>query len=201
MSALTLKANERVFAVGKTGSGKTYLMRRLTGPLKRLVVVDPKGTLGDDFATETWNRKGVRELMSGNPARLRFPAPISENPESVYEELFEQLYYAGDLVVYIDEAYGVVENTKGGKWLRALYTRGRELGIGVWACSQRPAWVPLFMASEADWLFVFRLQMETDRKRMSEIMGHHVLNQIRDTHGFYFMHTSWDTPRYVRQLR
>jgi ABC-type dipeptide/oligopeptide/nickel transport system ATPase component len=197
---ITVKTNERVAFVGKTGSGKTFLAKHLLGGVKRAVIVDTKGTLYTGWNTVQWNKKNLKKLSDGEPIRLRIPPVIARNVEEAYDYYFEEIYSIGNVVVYIDELYGVTNGSRASQYLRALYTRGREFGIGVWACTQRPAWVPLFCISESEWLFAFRLQMMEDRKRMAELMGPSVIHQIPDKHGFYYMQSDMDNPVYVSQL-
>lgn len=195
---MKIKANDRLILAGKTGSGKTWLAERLLAPIARLVVIDPKATLGSWTIREP---KGFdwQKFARGKPGRLRVLPPVVDNPESWYEALFERLYSYGNLTVYIDEAYAVVPpGARPGKWLSALYTRGRERGIGVWAATQRPTWIPLFLLSEAEWLITFRLNLEDDRRRMAMISGEQVLAKIPDEHGFWLYEVAGQTPRYYR---
>lgn len=118
-----------------------------------------------------------------------------------WDAYFATIYGAGHVTVYIDEAYGIVPpGAKIPPMLNALYTRGRELGIGVWAATQRPSWIPLVMLSEAEWLFAFRLQLDADRKRMAELMGPEVMRPVRNPHGFWLYNVNWDVPRYYAQM-
>jgi hypothetical protein len=138
----------------------------------------------------------------GEPGRFRILPPIVDDLTDWYEQLFAVLYATGDLTLYIDEAYAVVPpGTRAGKWLSALYTRGRELGIGVWTSTQRPTWVPLFMLSEADWFMVFRLNLKADRERLASLVGASpgILNPIPDPHGFWLYHVNADSATYYQR--
>lgn len=172
-------------------------MRYLTNKLTRLVVIDSKGSLNDPaWNLEPWSQENVKKLEDGKFARLRVIHPLDGN----YEPLFEHLYDIGDLTVYIDEMYAVAPRGRFGNHLNALYTRGRELGIGVWASTQRPSWVPLTMLSEAEWVFTFRLQLANDRMRVAGIVGPDVLEPIPDKFGFWLYNTEWDDPYYCPRL-
>jgi DNA helicase HerA-like ATPase len=195
---MKIKANDRLLTAGKTGSGKTWFVSHLLAGVSRLVVVDPKANL------ENWGLKEPSErdwssFDRGANGRFRVLPPITENPQAWYEDLFERLYNAGSLTLYIDEAYAVSPpGSRPGQWLSALYTRGRELGIGVWSATQRPAWIPLFMISEADWLVTFRLSLPQDRDRMASIAGEQVKEPITDEHGFWLYHVGDDRPVYYK---
>ncbi len=169
-----------------TGTGKTYLARHLTAKIPRLVIIDTKGTLRD-WNTIAWEQ-GHGKLKSSEPIRLRVQPPIDVKSINEYlDNVFLTCYRAGNLTVYIDEVYGVTPpGSSVMPSLFGLYTRGRELGIGVFSASQRPSWLPLVAISESEHFFEFRLQLADDRKRMAAFMGEEVLNTPNDPHGFYY---------------
>jgi hypothetical protein len=190
-----------VFACGKTGSGKTYLMERLTRSIKRLVVLDGKGTLGSWDLLE-WNRETRAMLKNQEEVRVRVRWDIGQDVFEFWEEVMEEVYNAGNVTMYCDELYALTD--KPGlvqPALRAIYTRGRELGIGAWSCTQRPFSVPLVTLSETEHFFMFRLTMDDDRSRMAEFMTQAVREPIQDRHGFWYMFAEDDAPRYVPILQ
>lgn len=206
MPRFAIRTNERVLLVGKTGSGKSYMARALVAGIQRLIVLDPKGTLGAEFAAdwnlEDWSNRGAQLLAKGKPVRLRVPPPGPDaDPVEYWRPYLLAAYEARNVTVYIDEMYGVVPaGRQMPPELQALYTRGRELGIGVYAATQRPSWIPLFAISESEWLFTFRLMLEDDKKRMAGIMGPLVLNGWADQYGYYLFSAQWNAPIYSRGL-
>lgn len=199
-TTIRLKTNERILIVGKTGSGKTYLAKYLTKKANRLIVMDAKVTL-TDWNLEPWSSSVRSSMLRGEPFRARVIPPLNGDITEYWEAVLSDCYKAGNLVVYIDELYSICPpNQKPMNVLWSMYTRGRELGIGVWSSSQRPAWIPLFALSEAEHFFNFRLQLEEDRKRMAAFMGMEVQKTITDIHGFYYSMAAWDRPVYYKQL-
>ena len=197
---MKIRSNDRVLLAGKTGSGKTWLAEHLLNRVERLVVIDPKAKLSHWRLDEPGERDW-RDFEKGEAGRYRLIAPIQDDQQSWYEDQFARLYSIGDLIVYIDEAYGVLDKpgARPGKWLTALYTRGRELGIGTWAATQRPSWIPGFLMSEADILIVFRLNMPDDRKKLAAIGGQQLERRVPDPHGFYLYRLEDDAPTYFKQ--
>lgn len=198
---LPILANDRVFIAGQSGSGKTFFARALLARASRLLVLDPKGLLSPEAAPDwrltDWTKAGAKRLEDGRPVRLRVPAPLDGD----WEPYLMAAYRARNVVVYIDEAYGVVrQGKKLPPSLVALYTRGRELGIGMIAASQRPSWVPLEMMSEANKFFIFRLMLPEDRKRVAGFVGESAMGRIPDRHGFLTYSIDWDYPVYTPQL-
>lgn len=195
---MLIRSNDRVLIAGKTGSGKTWFARNMLSGVSRLVVIDPKANL-TDWDTREADGKTFREFARGADLRLRLIPPVTDDPEGWYESQFAELYEIGEHTLYIDEAYAVVPpGARPGKYLNALYTRGRERGIGVWASTQRPTWIPLFLISEADWLVVFRLNLLDDRKRIASIAGPNILRPVPNPHGFWIYNVLSEYPRYFK---
>lgn len=196
-------SSDRGIVIGQTGAGKTFFMRYLLLTVKRLAVLDPKGTLagpnasGGDWRLDEWSRRTPKALKRGVPFRVRVPAPLNGD----WSPYLWQFYKAGNMMLYIDEMYGVVAPRKPMPTaLNAIYTRGRELGIGAWSASQRPSWIPLEVMSEAQWFVLFRVLLEEDRRRMAAVMGRQVMEEIPDDYGFWVYHVSWREPEYVSGL-
>ena len=198
--SVTIKPSERVFLAGKTGSGKTYLAKHLLRTFRRLIVIDPKGTL-QDWKLKPWNKAAMRKLRRGDDIRARVTFDIVKDIDDAWEALFIELYErgGGDFVVYIDETYGVTNfGSRPSPGLTALYTRGREFKIGMWASTQRPLGVPLIEKSEAEHFFMFRLILKGDRQHMGEFIGEEVAwKMIPHEHGFYYKSVAWEHPVYI----
>lgn len=183
---ITPLSNERMGIVGMTGSGKSYFARYLLYNVPRLIVLDPKGTMKlDEWRLKRVTPGGLRDLARGRPARLHIP-PFTNDDQ--WEEMFLAIMKLRNVTVYIDELYAIGP-AQGSEGLKAIYTRGRELGIGVVAATQRPTWIPLFALSEAEWLAMFRLQLEEDVQRMSKLIGPEAYTPLPE-HQFILYHNS-----------
>jgi hypothetical protein len=205
MTDILINSYERAAFTGKTGSGKTYAARELLKPTRRLIVIDPKMQLIGDrkWRLEAPTREAVKALRDGEFARIAYwqPPAIDDDGFPVWDSIFNDAWEIQDVVIWIDEMYMVAKNGRLSFPLRRLYTIGRSLGIGVWAATQRPAWVPIEMFSEAEWGFTFSLQIAKDRKLVAANLGFDALEQpIRDIHGFWVTNQTWPDPLYFRQL-
>jgi len=199
MPDVIVESGQRVVAVGKTGSGKSFLMRYLVKQLRRCLVLDPKSMINPvEWNLEWASNHGLRDLDRGKDVKLLVRG--STQDDWIY--WLQAAWDIGNLVVDIDELYALVDfgQSKAPQILSRLYTQGRERLVGVWGATQRPSWVPMFTMSESDWFFMFRVQLGDDRKRLAELMGEEVLEPVPDKHGFWEYNTEWDHPLYVPQL-
>lgn len=200
---IRIRSDDRVFGCGKTGSGKTFAFFHICKPIRRLVVLDPKARIdADEWRLMPWDREARRLLDTGNEVRTLVRAPIGPGAAERWDEVYKAVLAAGNCTLYVDEVYGVTETTRPSDYLTAIWTRGRELGIGAFSASQRPVWVPIVMLSEASHFFCFRLRVMDDRRRMAEHMGPEVLLEVprEDEHGFYYMRETDHAPVYLPRL-
>lgn len=194
-----IKTSDRVFIAGQTGSGKTYWSRSKLWNVKRLIVIDAKDQL-KDWKTVQPDDKNLKKFMNGGDLRLRLVPSIGTVKEIGIEidEYLKKAYQARNCVVYIDEMYSLASNNFTSTWLTALWTRGRSLGIGVWAVAQRPYNIPLYAMSEAQYYVCFRLKMHHDKQRMAELMGREILQyDVRD-YEYFFYKDGTDKPVLVK---
>lgn len=207
---LAISPHDRVAFVGKTQSGKTHVAGILALPVKRIIVLDAKGLLSNEARKErdkySWRltewesfegAKVRREMEKGGPGRLRCPAPVNGN----WEGLFRWAYGLRNVLIYIDELYGVTDGTKAKLWYRACLTRGAEMGIGVWSAFQRPRDIPKIALTESEWRFMFQLPDPDDREFMRRQMGgdEAVLEPLNERQ-FWLYQNGWDYPQFYSQI-
>lgn len=197
----TIDSGEHVFVAGRTGSGKTFLVKKYLENSKLPVyVLDIKKTLkwlkgGDVLYTERLN-----EAISSNKKKIIYQPKWEEMEDKFYNEFFKKVYEKGEAVLWIDELMGVGNAIKFPNYYKACLTRGRELGVSVWSCTQRPAMIPIISMSEATHLFIFSLNMIKDRQRISEIAGHREFLKIPGKYAFWYFNTSKETSPVLARL-
>src|SRR5690606_17109539 len=166
--------NEHVFIGGQTGSGKTFLARKYLAGYRYVVALDTNGNLDlpeiprDQITIVT----RLLNLPNARTPKIIY-RPVREELNEAYDnEFFRGVYRRQNTIVWVDEAMSVSPNPlRIPEYYKACLTRGRELGIGVWSLSQRPAKIALEILSESTHFFIFRLNLQEDRKRLREITG------------------------------
>jgi hypothetical protein len=167
---IDIATNQRVFSAGHTGCGKSYLARYVLKEVERLIVADPKTS---DEITKwrlpDWNEDSLKLLRNGDPVQARVRPPATDRVDEFWNEVFFEAWNAGNVMVYIDEAYLLRMEGRGyPSYLSHMYTTGRERGVGVWASSQRPTFIPMVLMSEVEHVFAFRMLREDDRVTLAK---------------------------------
>lgn len=212
--SIEIEPNARTIIAGKTGSGKTFLAKHILKGVPRLVVIDTKNNLREDMNLKPEINRNWRDLRLGLPIRLQIKPPFLPTSQfaEYYDGIFRKVFYAADCVVYIDELYSVTQGAQTlSTYLTALYTRGREpvIGnrgrivggnIGIIACTQRPANIPVFCMTESEHFFVFQLQNPDDRLKLANYTSPEIKEPIKDEHGFYYYQTRATSPLYIQEL-
>jgi len=184
------KAGQHVTILGPTGCGKTVLSYQLLesacGPQLPAVslVMKPK-----DPEVSRWNKAlGLRTVRTWPPMpsiwRPRKPPgwclwprhtfdPDKDDPV-LYREFRKAIldsYKRGNRILFGDEVAGLAGELGLATELKTLWSRGRAMGTGLWAASQRPTHIPLLAYSSAEHLFLFRDPDKRTRERFKEIGG------------------------------
>jgi hypothetical protein len=101
---------------------------------------------------------------------------------------FKWCYLRGNTRVLIDEAMQVCPNPAVmPEYYKAILTRGRELNVSVWSCTQRPKTIPLSIISESTHFFIFMLNLEADRRRVNEVVTYpEIIDYIPEKYQFWY---------------
>ena len=183
---------EHAFVAGRTGSGKTYLVKRYLQEAAPVYVLDVKKTLDWQHILEkdiVYLDK-LDKVFKAKKKKVIYQPDWAEMDMDHYNEFFKHIYKKGDCSVFIDETMGIGTAIKYPDFYKALLTRGRELGISVWSCSQRPASIPIIAMSEATHFFIFDLNMRKDRVRLAEIAGKEEFMKLPGKYVFWYYHLS-----------
>lgn len=202
-----IPTDEHVFIAGKTGSGKSYLAEIYLAGYDHVVMLDTKGQSLErrKKGKELWYglREGkdfvlVETLEEVEEARtnkiIYCPSP-EEQTEEHYDALMKWVYERENTILWIDELMQVAPSpTKYPFHLRALMTRGRSKEATVWACTQRPATIPIDVFNNSSHFFIFDLNIPADRDRIVKATGCPEFYEKPGKYNFWYMRDSDDEP-------
>lgn len=169
LAEITPNPTDRALIIGQTGSGKTTLARTLLNQRRYVVILDTKGQI-------RWPEfeliRNANDLAATKTEKILFIPPYEwTRNTSEIDAFFRWIYERQHTTVYIDELAAVTEGDQYPFHLGACFMRGRELGIEVWASTQRPLRIPQVALSESEHVYCFRLRLPQDRQRVEAVGG------------------------------
>lgn len=188
MQNLRLNNDERGSIIGQTGTGKSVLANQLllASKNKRIAIIDPKGMFnydGEDIEV-TGN---IRRIIGGKLDKFIFrPNPDNLTDIDQYNELYKYCYRKGNFLIYTDDVLGIMSRNKYPHYLQVCYQMGRAKNISMLSAFQRPAWLPLFLCSEASKFYLFRLTVGDDIKRIQQFVPDYESRRLHDKHTFLY---------------
>lgn len=175
------KADIRIY-LGKTGSGKSFLARNHLKKFKRMVLYDPVEE-PDNEAMSDIVCYTAGELIKALLDKPKGPLVICWRGFKTYRrDAFEIgnriCNAAGDLLLYWDEVDTFQEKTRLAEYAYDIINTGRHRGLRVFACSRRPARVPIDIRANANRICVFNTHEPTDLRALSERMGDEAVKEL-----------------------
>jgi len=194
--AIRIAKDEHVFIAGRTGSGKTFLARKYLAGFGHVVVLDTKGTLTwpEVPAKEITVVKRLAEITKAVTPKIIYQPEYQELEFEWYNAFFKYCYFKKNLTVWVDEVMAVCPSPhRIPEFYKAILTRGREMEVGVWSLTQRPAGIPLITMSESTHFFVFDLNMPHDRQRLIDITGTDEFGEKPGKYRFWYYNISQES--------
>lgn len=181
------RQGEHVSLIGPTGAGKTTLAYALL-PLRRFATVF--GTKPSDSTLEAlirrqdwtriheWSERPPMIDAGSGPAPMRLALWPKFNRMSdaathraIFREALHEMFAERSWSMFADEVMYLSNDLGLGPELKQIWRQGRSIKLSLMAATQRPAWVPLELYSQATHLFLWRTTDRRDLERLRDISG------------------------------
>lgn len=199
---ILLEKGQRGIVIGQTGSGKTVgaIWHMQHVPVTPIVIMDTKGEpafdkIGVDEETQVYEsladfekewfkkrRQPVYSIVRPDMSEIAEPAAMDET-------LFRMVQSGRGHFLYIDEAYQWHVQGRAGAGLTGILTRGRSKGITTLLSTQRPAWLSRFCFTEAQKMYIYRLNDKRDAKTIGEYVPDFAEKPIAKRFEWYYYDT------------
>lgn len=180
------RQGEHVSLIGPTGAGKTTLGLAIL-PFRRYSVAlgtKPKDPTLSALVRAGWSRirrwrdRPPMPIVNGKmaPVRLilwptfRRMADAAEHRQ-VFRDALHDMFAEGSWCLFADEIMYLSNDLRLDAELKLWWRQGRSIGLSLVAATQRPAWVPLELYSQASHLFLWRTTDRRDLERLRDISG------------------------------
>ncbi len=185
------------------GHGKSTMARALTKTAPRLLAFDPN----EEHDCALLPYEEFREQLDGlDLSRQHFRLGIAEEAQAeefcafawLIGRRLRELPVPTTLMVLLDEADSFAIPGQEGPCFKRMVRRGRHAGIEIVACSQRPALVSRSLTSQADEVYVFRMQEPKDLAYLRTFMGPDAMIAVYQLEPFEYVRWSageWEKGR------
>lgn len=176
---------EHVSAVGQTRSGKTTLLELLakartdaSAHWHTVVLANkPKDAQLDSWARSPgWRRVSSWERIKRGDRRVLLWPRLQTDADFLtqavtFDHALREGFRNGGHTFIADEIRYLTKTLGLRSLVELWYLQGGSMGAGLWAGTQRAAWVPLEFYSQARWLLLFRESSPAARKALTDHCG------------------------------
>lgn len=166
---LEVGTDMRVGAIGRTRTGKTFLMRELLKQQRRVIVVDTKHA--DEWPGYFLTTDPYAAL---NPDAKRVVYRVMEGqtiPNAWWTTAMRFLHKQGGGVIYVDEMPMITGPNFAPKGLKDVFRIGGGLGVGLWWSGQEATGVHNTIIRQSNVLTLFNNHGASDRDKLIATVG------------------------------
>lgn len=159
----------RVGSIGRTRTGKTFLMRELLKKQQRVIVVDTKHA---DEWPGYWLCDEAFAALNPNAKKIRYRVPEGVKiPNEWWTQAMRFLHAQGGGVIYVDEMPMITGPNFAPSGLKDVFRIGGGLGVGLWWSAQEATGVNNTVIRQSNALILFNNHGASDRDKLINTVG------------------------------
>lgn len=174
-------------AIGKSGSGKSFLVRQLIRPKRRLIVFDTMAEYTDGVVFT--DRRAMLEFWRKHArGDFRIIYQPEFNPAREIDEIAELVYLCGHVCFVIEEVTAYTNPNYISDQLAHCIQRGRHKDIEIVATTQRPYGLHRLLTSQCRDIYVFNTNEPRDVAYLRDLLGAGVEAKLKTLAKYQFVH-------------
>lgn len=177
--------DKRHLIIGRTGSGKTHMalfqLSLRDFDERPWIIMNSKGDENID-AIQGTQELSLTSAIPEEPG-LYIIRPLPDHDDTLLEDFLWRVWRRGGVGLYLDEGYMIPKTSKA---FRAILTQGRSKQIPVITNTQRPVFLDRFAISESDFVQVFHIVDERDKKTIQSYVPVNLDNRLDEFHSYYY---------------
>jgi hypothetical protein len=163
---LTARSDQRIGAIGRTQSGKTFAMERLLADQRNVLVIDSKHRVRWDGYYMTYNLRSA--LVE---PKTIFRHGSGAIPDAFWMRAVEWIHERGGGVIYIDEIPVLTGPNRIQPGLAEAFRMGAEIGVGVWWSAQESTGIHNTVMRQSEVVLLFLNVGASDRDKVIKTYG------------------------------
>ena len=194
---IEVKSNDRVFVCGRTGSGKSYLVKNLLIPrMTNYVIYDYKSEIEIPGAVVFTRINDFKK----NPNQHAIIYQTQSGTDKEFDALCKQVFYRGNNTLILDETAYHCTQSKIMRHHGLIMQLGRSKGVGIINCTQRPRGIHNNIISQCEHFFTFDLTQGTDRDKLADFCGEQLEIRAKEYH-FWYYHVSHEEATFCAPVK
>ena len=197
MKKIDFNQTDKVFAMGRSGCGKSYLAKKIQQKWKKRVIIDAlmeyKASENkiinnfDDFANYLVIQKKNKTKEFSVVYQFNLEANETET-QAEFDEIMKLCYYFSDLLIVVEEVQIFASTHYLSKWLKNNVLTGRHKNNGLLFTSQRVGEVNKTILPQCSHIFIGNMIEGNDVKYISNFLNQDAkkLSSLKNREFIYF---------------
>ena len=166
---MSFGVTDKIAILGQSGSGKTYLSRKIQTMYPRVVVLDFMHEYDDGEIVRSFSEFSEKLIEYKTTRRKRFRLIFQFPPETedfafICDHILKTCYTAGNMLVVIEEVQNYSHTHHLPHWLRSALLTGRHKNLALIFTTQRPGELHKTILSQCAHVFCGRIHEKNDLK-------------------------------------
>ncbi len=189
-----MKDKKISIAIGKSGSGKSFLVNRLIRDKKRVVVFDTMAEY-ENVVTFTDRDKFLAFWQKHYRGNYRIAYQPERNPAFEIDDIAELVYLCGNVCFVIEEVTAFTTPNYISDQLAHCIQRGRHKNIEIIGTTQRPYGLHRLLTSQCRDIYTFNTNEPRDIAYLRDLLGSDIEAKLKSLAKYQFVH--WQDGRDV----